>query len=124
MKTGALQSIALKPPAIEALDKLPKKGKYFFWDGKSKLSTRTGSIRRMMDSLKRLTKINVHPHRFRDTFAVELLQHDVPIRTVQLLLGHTSVRTTEKHYAHYVKAQQKLLDDAVAKLDFGKASSA
>jgi hypothetical protein len=43
---------------------------YFFWNGKSKLSTLVGSLRRSMASLKRITEINIHPHRFRDTFAL------------------------------------------------------
>jgi integrase/recombinase XerD len=49
---------------------------------------------------------------------VRLLEHDVPIRTVSRLLGHKSVITTERYYAHWVKSHQKLLDDAVAVLDF------
>ena len=32
---------------------------------------------------------------FRDTFAVELLLSGVPMEDVQILLGHTSIRTTE-----------------------------
>jgi integrase len=41
---------------------------------------------------------------FRDTFAVELLLSGVPIDQVSLLLGHSSVKVTEKHYAPFVKA--------------------
>jgi integrase len=37
---------------------------------------------------------------------------------VQLLLGHTSVQTTEKHYAPFVTSQQRLLDAATDRLDF------
>ena len=40
-----------------------------------------------------------HAHMFRDTFAVELLNKGVPIDRVSLLLGHSSVKVTEKHYA-------------------------
>jgi integrase len=59
-----------------------------------------------------------HPHRFRDTFAVRLLEKGVPIDQVSTLLGHTSVNTTEKYYAPWVRSRQKLLDEAVAALDF------
>ena len=38
-----------------------------------------------------------HPHRFRHTFAVELLKKGVPLEEVSILLGHSSVRITEKH---------------------------
>jgi site-specific recombinase XerD len=127
MKTGRPLYIRLSAEAIQALDELPA-GKYFFWNGKTKISTTIGSLRRTLAAVGRKTKteeltaISVHPHRFRDTFAVNLLEQDVPIRTVQLLLGHTSVRTTEKHYAPFVESQQRLLDDAVAKLDFSVPS--
>ncbi len=45
-------------------------------------------------------------HRLRDTFAVELLQSDIPIERVSKLLGHSSVAITEKHYAPWNKARQ------------------
>jgi site-specific recombinase XerD len=38
-------------------------------------------------------------HRFRKTFAVELLLAGVPIHRVSELLGYQSVRITEKYYA-------------------------
>ncbi len=45
----------------------------------------------------------------RDTFAVELLLAGVPIDQVSILLGHASVKTTERHYAPFVKARQEQL---------------
>lgn len=36
------------------------------------------------------------------------------VRTVQQLLGYDSVRTTEKHSAHFVAAHQAVLDSAIA----------
>lgn len=51
---------------------------------------------------------------FRDTFAVELLKRGVPIETVSMLLGHASIRVTEKHYKPWVKTlQDKLEADAM-----------
>jgi len=69
----------------------------------------------------KLAGVKGHPHQFRDTFAVELLKRGEDIRTVQLLLGHDSVRTTEKHYAPWVDAFQVRLDAATAKLEFGES---
>ena len=51
-----------------------------------------------------------HPHRFRDTFAVEMLLNGVPLERVSVLLGHQSVRVTEKHYAPWVRARQEQLE--------------
>lgn len=49
---------------------------------------------------------NVRPHRFRDTFAVRLLESGTPLEEVSALLGHTSIKTTEKHYAPWVRSRQ------------------
>jgi integrase/recombinase XerD len=50
---------------------------------------------------------------FRDTFAIELLLAGVPIDQVSVLLGHKSVKITEKHYAPWVKACQDQLEKSV-----------
>ena len=50
---------------------------------------------------------NGHAHRFRDTFAVELLVNGTSIENVQAFLGHASVRVTERHYAPWVRARQE-----------------
>jgi len=54
-----------------------------------------------------------HAHRYRDTFAVELLLSGVPLERVSVLLGHQSVRVTEKHYAPWVLARQEQLESDV-----------
>jgi integrase/recombinase XerD len=50
---------------------------------------------------------------FRDTFAVEMLLAGVPIDQVSILLGHSSVRVTEKHYSPWVRARQDQLEKSV-----------
>jgi integrase len=55
------------------------------------------------------------PHRFRDTFAVRLLEKGVPLETVSTLLGHTDIKTTQKSYAPWVKSLQDNLEIAVQK---------
>jgi integrase len=60
------------------------------------------------------TKIEgAHSHRFRDTFAVEMLLSGVPIERVSVLLGHSSIRIIERHYAPWVKARQEQLESDV-----------
>jgi integrase len=51
-----------------------------------------------------------HAHRFRDTFAVELLKAGVPMERVSVLLGHSSIKVTEKHYSPWVRARQEQLE--------------
>lgn len=115
-KTGDAVSVKLPAGLVSELKSLDNPGPYFFRTGKEQLVTRTNRMRGVIASVLAKAKIKGHPHRFRDTFAVRLLEQDVPIRTVQILLGHKSVVTTEKHYAPYVKSQQRLLDAAVEKL--------
>jgi integrase len=47
--------------------------------------------------------------RFRDRFAVGLLQAGVPMDRVSALLGHGSIKVTEKHYSPWVRARQEQL---------------
>ncbi len=42
-------------------------------------------------------------HRLRDTFAVDLLEKGVPLEEVSKLFGHESIKTTERHYAKWVR---------------------
>lgn len=46
---------------------------------------------------------NVHPHRFRRTFATNLLKRGVPIEHVQKLMGHTTLDMT----MHYCTVSQE-----------------
>src|SRR6266550_6565432 len=75
-------------------------------------------VRSWQTRLRKLFKLaNVqdgHAHRFRDTFAVELLLAGVPIERVSILLGHQSVRITEKHYAPWVRSRQEQLEADLA----------
>jgi integrase/recombinase XerD len=47
-------------------------------------------------------------YRSRDTFAVEPLLQGVPLERVSVLLGHRSVKGTEKHYR--VRTRQEQLE--------------
>jgi integrase/recombinase XerD len=123
LKNGVRLKVLLHQNAVDALTSLPSTNPtYFFWTGNGDIETCIKNLRRTIQRLGILAEVHAHPHRFRDTFAVELLTNGADIRTVQKLLGHTSVRTTEKHYAHFVAAHQALLDAAAATLDFERGS--
>ena len=51
-----------------------------------------------------------HSHMLRDTFAVEMLLAGVSLEDVSRLLTHSSIRTTERYYAHWVKARRDQLE--------------
>jgi integrase/recombinase XerD len=85
--------------------------RYFFWSGEGKVDTVAGNYRRSLRRLFKLAGIkDGHPHRFRDTFAVELLLAGVPLERVSVLLGHRSIKVTEKHYTPWVRARQEQLE--------------
>jgi integrase/recombinase XerD len=70
------------------------------------------------------TRKRCRSHMFRDTFAVELLLAGVPIDQVSVLLGHRSVKMTERHYLPWVKARQKQLTASVHRAWFPEVQQA
>ena len=103
----------LPPFVVELLEALPG-DKYFFWTGRSNPKSAVGDWQRTLRRLFELTRITGgHAHRFRDTFAVELLLAGVPLERVSMLLGHQSTKVTEKHYAPWVLARQEQLESDV-----------
>ena len=66
------------------------------------------SIRNIVKNLSKKANLNKHitPHVFRHTFATLLLEKDVDIKYIQLLLGHSSIMTTQI-YTHVNKAKQR-----------------
>jgi integrase/recombinase XerD len=117
-KTGTPVHTILPDFVVKALDATPKTTEqYYFWTGSGKLST---AVRMWDMRLKRIfDKANIvkgHAHRFRDTFAVALLLEGVPMERVSILLGHTSIRVTERHYAPWVKARQEQLEADVSRV--------
>lgn len=40
---------------------------------------------------------NVHPHRFRRTFATDLWKAKVPVETIRILMGHSNIQTTLRY---------------------------
>ena len=105
------------------LEALPRNGPYFFWTGRGQLVTAVKNARRTIQRVLAIAGVGGHPHRFRDTFSVGLLEKGEDLRTVQLLLGHT-IKTSERHYAPYIKSFQAILDATTKKLDFTGQSRA
>jgi integrase/recombinase XerD len=124
-KTGTPVYVPLPPQVAEAVRSVPPGPKanprYFFWTGnghpKSAVADWQRSYRRLFElaGLENQdgTKKRCFPHMFRDTFAVENLLAGVPIDQVSMLLGHSSVKITEKHYSPWVKAGQEQLAASV-----------
>jgi len=116
-KTGTPVFCPLPQFVVEELVRMPRLSeRFYFWTGISKLHTATGTWQRTLQKLFRAAEIQRgHAHRFRDTFSVELLLAGVPIEDVAILLGHTSVRITQKHYAPWVRERQAQLETNLKK---------
>jgi site-specific recombinase XerD len=114
-KTGVKVRCPLPSVAIQALTSIPCE-KYFFWTGNSKPRTVTSIWQEALKKLFELAGVpGAHAHRYRDSFAIGLLQAGVPMERVSILLGHQSIRVTEKHYAPFVKARAEQLEEDVRK---------
>ena len=114
-KTGTPVYTKLPQFVVDELDRCPRLSPgYWFWTGAGSKESLSENYRRVFREVAKLAKVkDAHPHRFRDTFAVELLLNGVPIEQVSMLLGHSSIRVTEKHYSPWVQARQKQLEESL-----------
>jgi len=97
---------------------LNSNAKYFFWSGTGKPQSATSNwgqrcVAPVFAAAGIQSEGNMLSHRLRDTFAVHLLEHGTPMEEVSRLLGHESIRTTERHYAKWSKGRQERADELV-----------
>jgi integrase/recombinase XerD len=111
-KTGVPVYTVLPDFVVRALDTIPRvTPTHFFWNGTGTLEGVVGSWQRRLRKLFQLANVSGgHAHRFRDTFAAELLLAGVPIERVAILLGHQSVKVTEKYYSAWTEARQRQVE--------------
>jgi site-specific recombinase XerD len=115
-KTGTPVCCVLPDRVLTMLECVPMRGAFYFWSGESKPKSAVGDWQRTLRNLFKVAGVkNGHAHRFRDTFAVELLLAGVPMEDVSILLGHKSIRVTQKHYSPWVQSRQDRLEANVAK---------
>jgi site-specific recombinase XerD len=118
-KTGTHVSVPIPPDVAKELSSvLNGNAVYMFWTGNGEERT---TVSHWQDDFRKLFRDasitsagSMVSHRLRDTFAVDLLQKGVPLEEVSKLLGHESIKTTERHYAKWVKGRQDRLDSLVA----------
>ena len=74
-------------------------GEYLFYN-KKKEPLNPGGVRHILKTIESRAKItNVHPHRFRRTFATNLSNRGMEIQDISKLLGHVNINTTME-YVH------------------------
>jgi integrase/recombinase XerD len=109
-KTGTPVRIPLPKDVCEALESLPE-GDFLFWSGNGLLKSAIEDWRRRFKAVADLAHVkHAHFHRLRDSFAIGLLEKGVPIESVSVLLGHSDIKVTLKHYRPWVKSLQDKLE--------------
>jgi integrase/recombinase XerD len=111
-KTGVPVYTVLPNFVVRALESTPRVTPiHLFCSGAGDAEGVVGSWRKRLAKVFRLAQVSGgHPHRFRDTFATELLLAGVPIERVAVLLGHRSVKITERYYAAWTDARQRQVE--------------
>lgn len=77
------------------------------------------SLELVIKKASSIAKINKHvtPHTLRHSFATHLLENSVDIRYIQSLLGHSSIKTTER-YTHVANKTQSKIISPLDRLKF------
>jgi integrase/recombinase XerD len=135
--------IALPPevqqPAVDALNALPASRVYFFQadaddnyrearqalrDGEEFSKLMPQYTQRVADATKLVLKVleiaglDGACHRFRDTFAINLLTQGADIFTVSQMLGHSDVRITQKHYLKLIPGYRERMSQSTRVLSY------
>jgi integrase len=109
-KTGQVVWLPLPEVVVRELEGLDERP---FWSGSGTIKTFVGNWQRTLERLFKRAGVKGSAHKFRHYFSVNLLTRGVPIEDVAVLLGHSSIKITEKHYSQWVKVRQDRLEEAV-----------
>jgi integrase len=124
-KTGQAVTCPLPPFVASLLRAVPDGPRpnpaYFFWSGNGMPKSAVADWQRAFRKLFSLVALKnpdgsskrVYPHILRHTFATQCLAAGVPLEDVAMMLGHSSIRTTEKYYSHWIKGRADRLEASV-----------
>jgi site-specific recombinase XerD len=75
---------------------IPPQRSVLLWNLHKNIPYTKESIRALFKRITNRCQIGqIHPHMFRHTFATRMIEAGMPITSVQMLLGHSSIKTTE-----------------------------
>jgi site-specific recombinase XerD len=122
-KRGRERYVMLSPRLLDALRSYWRArrpaGPELFPGHHGNPTLRRETVARTMRQAARRAGIDkpVSPHTLRHVFATDLLEHGVDLRTVQVLLGHASIRSTTL-YAHVTEARVQRVVSPLDRLPF------
>jgi integrase len=96
----------------EALGSNSNVEEYFFWSGLGNTKSCVGDWQRSLRRLSEIAGVHLHAHRWRHTFATNLLSKGVPVSEVAAILEN-SPAIVEKHYSQWMQSRQDRLNEAV-----------
>jgi integrase/recombinase XerD len=116
-KTSVDVFCPLPPEVVAALGAIPAENRHlYFWNGASKPKSAVGNYQASLAKVFKAAGVpRAYPHLFRHTCATKLLQDGVPLQTVSTLLGHSSIKMTEKRYSHWIRGRQEKFEDELKK---------
>ena len=97
-KSGKIRYVGITEPLRNVIDNIPRTGLYVFNERGKQLSPHQFDSR-YYSVLKSLEVTPRSPHKCRHTYATYLVKGGADLRTVQAILGHSSLAVTEI-YAH------------------------
>jgi site-specific recombinase XerD len=124
-KTGEKMQAVVPDHVVKALTSLPARKEehpdYWFWSRKCSETVNTNKWVRKVRALNEFLgfrdeqdqPMEFRSHMLRDTFAVEMLLHGMPLEDVSKLLSHKSVKVTQDYYAKWTQARQHKLQTEV-----------
>lgn len=109
------REIPLPDKVLELLDGLPKTCDLIFND-EGKPIERKRPQRRMTALCKKLNLEHRSFHSIRHSYATRLFEMDIPIKTVQSLMGHSDMDTTMNIYTHVMQDKKMEIIDKLNNL--------
>jgi integrase/recombinase XerD len=95
-----------KMAIMDYIEKEKPKGTYLFPNNRGGMLTRQAIWKLIKKYSSKIDKFNVSPHTIRHTFATHILEGGADLRSVQILLGHEDISTTQI-YTHVDKKRLK-----------------
>lgn len=114
-KGGRERMVPISPPALAAVGRwlahVPRDSRYLFPSGRAHLSrAQLFNLVREVAAAAGIPPQRVSPHVLRHAFATHMLENGADLRSLQTLLGHADISTTER-YTHV--ATRHLVDQVV-----------